>query len=86
MCPCFILSVCTFFTQAVNTEKSSVECAVNDKSVQWPRKNHSTSTNITLPVSSVGKSKVTCIICCKDSKGLRPLKLRHARLSIVAYI
>lgn len=68
---------------AVNTEKSSVECTVNDDSVRTPRKNPSTSTNITLLVISVGKTKANCIICLKKSNGLRPLKARHAGLSIV---
>lgn len=72
MCPGLILSECTLLPKdaAVNTEKRSVECAVNDESVRTARKNHSTSTKITLAVISDGKSKVTCIICRRESKGL----------------
>lgn len=66
---------------AVNKDKSSVECTLNDDSVSTPRKNPSTSTNIILFVE---KTKATCIICSKDSKGLRPLKFCHARLLIIA--
>lgn len=69
---------------AVNKEKSSVECTSNDDSVSTPRKNPSTSTNTILPVIFVEKTKATCIICSKDSKGLRPLKFCHARLLIIA--
>lgn len=86
MCPGLIPSVCTFVPKdaVVNTEMSSVKCAVNDESVRTPRKSPSTSTNLIHLAISVGKRKVTCIICRKESKGLRPLKSRYARLSIGA--
>lgn len=35
----------------VRTEKSSIECTLNDYNVQTTRKNPSTSTNITFPIS-----------------------------------
>lgn len=54
----------------VNTEKSSVECAVNDDSVRTPPKNPPTPTNITLLVISVGIIKATYIIYRKESKDL----------------
>lgn len=66
----------------VNTEKRSVECAVNDESVRRLVKiilHLQTS-----PLLLFLMEKVRCIICRKESKGLRPLKSRHARLSIVA--
>lgn len=65
-------------------EKSSVECTVDDDSVQTSRKNPTASTNITLPVISVGKKKGDVIICHKESKGLLAFKSRHASLLIVA--
>lgn len=70
----------------VKTKKSPIECTVNDDSVGTPRKNPSSSTDISLPVIFVGKTKETCIICRKDQKGLRPLKSPQVRLSIVANI
>lgn len=35
----------------IRTEKSSIECTMNDYNVQTPRKDPSTSTNITFPIS-----------------------------------
>lgn len=45
------------------TEKISVECTMNDDSVQRLVK---TSTNIILTVISVDKTKTKCIICSKE--------------------
>lgn len=52
-------------------EQTSVECAVNDESVQVLRENSSPSKNIAFSVISVGKTKATYIICRKESKGNR---------------
>lgn len=54
---------------------SSIECTVNDNSIQTTRKNPSTSKSIALPVISFEKilSKSTCSICHKESKGLHSI-------------
>lgn len=60
--------------QLVILKKSSVECIMNDDSVRTPSKNPSTSTKFSIPVISVEETRAACIICRKESKGLRLLR------------
>lgn len=48
---------------AVNTRRSLVEHTVNDVSFQASYKNPCTSATLALSITSVGKTKKTCIIC-----------------------
>lgn len=58
---------------AFNMEKNSVECTVNDDSVQVPCKNLSASkTSLFLLFL---KTKATCIICRKESRGFATFEI-----------